>query len=1005
MKNADVELIQRVLEGDDTAFSELVNKYHKSVHALAWRKVQDFHIAEDITQETFLKAYQRLSSLKEPHSFASWLYVIATNHCKTWLSKKRLRTQSLEDTDSAELEKAAYSSYVSAENERASVEAQREVVKKLLAKLQESDRTVITLYYLGGMTYEEISRFLGVSVSAIKNRLYRARQHLKKEEPMIREALENYQITPHLTENVMQGISRLKPTPSASKPLVPWAIAASSAILIMWMLGIGGKHLVHFQQPYSLDAKAETTVELVDAPTVLNLDTEPDVRNQLSNSNALGINENDGQKPDEVLLAAAETEEEDKVSVPKQEWIQSEPIRGSRVTNFHAIPEGDLYVYNFDSGIYKLPANGTIWQSISEDMQLDTSWRISPTISKWNNTLYLLPSNKLFASKDEGKTWDLLYSWEKESNATEFVQMQQALYIAFENGIFKSEDSGKTWKSIHDEKIKYIESLFKIQDTLFVRTYRKLYRLEDDKWQPIEFSAPVRRIISVAVSEEKLYVLIFFNWEEANVDIEKMEQGLVRGWWIYRSTDLGNSWKDITPTNAWNIKGWPPDAKMIAIGDTLLVMERGMVRSTNGGDTWMQPQLPNTSPLMRSENHAVALNKNTFYVGSDDGLYRSTDGGKSWDMVRITQDTDRRVLYNLITSKKNEKEQEKTPTLYGIAELGKIAKTADNGKSWKDVQVDIPMTKQLTEPLPTFIQIIQSENVIYAKGGSIGGGKIRHYRVSKDGNTLVPMQDMPTFDSFKLRVHLYETQNLSIETLQRDFSGATQFFQQMLQFPPQQRIKLDELGLLGPFAVSADTFYTEYNFKLFKWEPGNTEWHEIGQEETAELSVDIFKPHFIISKLAALGDTVYYGKRDGHLVVSFNKGNNWTDLTPGLPFQVKVFEDIVFVGTTVYVATDAGIITSDNGRNWQIVTDSDGTNLIMEHLATDGTTLYGITKMTHVFQRNAIFRLENGIWNQIVTSIPDTLEMRDIITSLAVAGNTLYVSTERNGMLHFTLEE
>ena len=106
----------------------------------------------------------------------------------------------MEDTDNTELEKATYSSYVSAENKRVSVEAQREAVKKLLAKLQESDRTVITLYYLGGMTYEEISKFLGVSVSAIKNRLYRARQFLKKEEPMIREALENYQITPYLTE-------------------------------------------------------------------------------------------------------------------------------------------------------------------------------------------------------------------------------------------------------------------------------------------------------------------------------------------------------------------------------------------------------------------------------------------------------------------------------------------------------------------------------------------------------------------------------------------------------------------------------------------------------------------------------------------------------------------------------------------------------------------------------------------------------------------------------------
>ena len=112
MKNVDVELIQRVLNGDDTAFSALVRKYQKSVHALAWRKIGDFHIAEDITQDTFLKAYQELSTLKEPQSFASWLYVIAANRCTAWLRKKRLWTQSLENTNSAELEKATYSNYV-----------------------------------------------------------------------------------------------------------------------------------------------------------------------------------------------------------------------------------------------------------------------------------------------------------------------------------------------------------------------------------------------------------------------------------------------------------------------------------------------------------------------------------------------------------------------------------------------------------------------------------------------------------------------------------------------------------------------------------------------------------------------------------------------------------------------------------------------------------------------------------------------------------------------------
>ena len=196
MKNDNAQLIQRVLDGDDTAFSALVRKYQRSVHALAWRKIGDFHIAEDITQDTFLKAYQRLSMLKEPQSFGSWFYVITANQCKAWLRKKRTWMQSLEDTSSAQLEKATYSGHIIEENEQMTEETQREVVKELLAKLQESDRTVITLYYLGGMTYEEISNFLGVSVGAIKSRLHRARQRLKKEEPMIREALGNFQITP-----------------------------------------------------------------------------------------------------------------------------------------------------------------------------------------------------------------------------------------------------------------------------------------------------------------------------------------------------------------------------------------------------------------------------------------------------------------------------------------------------------------------------------------------------------------------------------------------------------------------------------------------------------------------------------------------------------------------------------------------------------------------------------------------------------------------------------------
>ena len=312
MKNMDVVLIHRTLNGDDNAFAELVKKYQKQVHALIWRKIGDFHTAEEITQDVFLKAYQRLAKLKKPQSFASWLYVIAANDCSTWLRKKRLKTQPIEDTSSALVEKATYSGYVITENERIAAEAQRDAVKKLLAKLQESERTVITLFYFAEMTCKEISEYLGVSANTIKSRLSRARQHLKKEEPMIREALDNFQITPHLTENIMREIARIKPIgTSGNKPFIPWAIAVSTIAVVFLMLGIGNQHFARFQRPYSFDASSEMTVDIIEAPLVLNLALKPDVRMQLGNTEASDKNNVSNRQSDDVsaLVADAQTEE------------------------------------------------------------------------------------------------------------------------------------------------------------------------------------------------------------------------------------------------------------------------------------------------------------------------------------------------------------------------------------------------------------------------------------------------------------------------------------------------------------------------------------------------------------------------------------------------------------------------------------------------------------------------------------------------------------------------
>ena len=1003
MKNNDVQLIQRVLDGDDTAFSVLVKKYQRSVHALAWRKVGDFHIAEDITQETFLKAYQGLPMLKEPQSFASWLYVITANQCKAWLRKKRTWIQSLEDTSSAQLERATYSGHIIAENERMTEEAQREVVKKLLAKLQESDRTVITLYYLGGMTYEEISSFLGVSVGAIKSRLHRARQRLKKEEPMIREALENFQITPNLTENIMREISRLKPVaPSGGKPLVPWGtIGVSTIAVIFLILGVGSQYLSRFQKPYSFDATSEMTVDIIETPVVLDIESKPDVRTQLGSTATPSENEGAGQQPDEVLFAAAQTEGED-VSVPKQQWIQAGPIKGSRAEGLLATSEGELYTFA-DMQVYKLEADGKEGRHLYDFNPLVNSRPPAAPLAKWKDTLYVMLANELLASKDDGQTWDLVHVLpDVHYDAIGLILTERAFYAAFENGIFRSEDNGKTWQAINAGLIMgdmgYIRSIVNIQDALFAGTSNGLYRLSADSWQRVEFPVSVGRIRSVATTEKKLYVAAEIS--DVDLDPRKVYRGQQRAWWIFRSTDLGNSWDDITPTNAWAVKGWPPFVKLIAAGDTLLAMEQGMVRSTDGGNTWLPTQLPGTSPTMDADvDVAIAVN-DVFYVGSwRSGLHRSTDAGKSWDIVNITPDTGQ--IGNLIAYR----EDNMPLTLYARYGEEKVVKTTDRGASWKDVQIEIPMTEPDREEVPAITHIIESGGKIYAKGGdSLGRGKTRIYRVSTDSNSLVPIQGMPILDALELTFQMREIRmkrrmdesNLPdasvIEQLREKSPGAAEFFRQLVRWDPRQPDIYTQLGFRrGTFAVSGDTFYMEYNYKLLRWEPGDTEWYDTEQEETVELTPQLA---FTELKIAASGNTVYVGKRDGHLVVSFDKGNNWIDLTPSLPFPVKDFNDIVFAGSTVYVATDAGVAASSDGKQWRAITDAAGMSLIIERLAVDGSSLYGVSK-------TGVYRLENenGPWKEVASEVPER------VSSLAIDGNVLYVGTQGSGVLHFNLDE
>ena len=1038
MKNNDTELIRLTLDGDEKAFAKLVEKYQKPVQAIVWRKIGDFHIAEEITQDVFLKAYQKLGSLKKPQSFASWLYVSASRRCLAWQRKKRLPTIPFDETKSTEDQDATYSQYFIEENQRISEETQRDVVKTLLAKLPESERTVITLHYFSEMSSSEIGAFLGVSANTIRSRLRRAQQRLQKEEHMIREALEHFQITPNLTENIMQEISRLKPIPSNSKPIIPWVVAASTAVIIALMLGIGSQFLAQFQKPYSFDPQAETTIELVDSSLVLNLEQKQETRNQVGRTNAVGDNNSNGQKQDDVTLAAAQDNEVD-VSSNKQQWISVTPIKGSTVSNILATPEGEIYVLGDERHFYKLNADGSEWKLLFDLGALETSgWGAHSAMVKWENTLYVLLYNELFSSTDDGKTWNLLYTWDEHLLPKSIVGTEKALYVGFSFGfssrVIKSEDNGKTWKTVSDGLDGKIFKIINMKNILFAATDKGLFRLKGAIWEGVELPDPTAgQILSVATAGEKLFVAAGFSHNVIRPG--SVYDGQEQGWWIFRSDDRGNTWKEITPTNGWSQKTRQIGITLLAAGETLIAMADGtipidggdtwlpivygvqtgigMVRSTDGGDTWLPIDSSLNLPYFRP---AVTPKERTFYIVSSDGLQRSTDDGKSWDKVYIPQEKERTPnrspIGDLIVFRKGDKQHSTLASIYaryGRSDFrnGEIAETADNGKSWQTIEMEIPSVPE-SESIaqPSISQIVKSNGEIYAKGAdNIGSERITLYRVSQEDRGLVPIQDIPIFDGTSLKhYHLFfkyekrsEDALLAYQKLAKENPfGAAQFFKMLNEKHPDRETVLQQVNGLfdvafwGPFAVSNDTFYMEYNFKLFRWTIGEKEWHDTGLEETAEIELGFPRKYL---KLAVSGDTVYVGKRDGHLVVSFDRGDNWTDLTSALPFHVNTFKDIVVDGMKAYVATDAGIIRTSDGKSWNTITDAAGTNLIMERLAVDDTVLYGVTMDT------GIYRMENGNWRQVVSEIPDN------VTSLAVSGDTIYIGTEYNEMLHYTFEE
>ena len=929
MKNDDAQWVERILAGDEYAFTALVKKYEKQIHAFVWRRVRDYHIAEEITQDTFLRAYEKLGTLRNPNRFSGWLYMIATRCFLTWIGEKKNPMQSLEAMSEAEVEALFYTQYMAEQTERSATEKQREIVEYLLQKLTTRERTVVALHYLSEMSCEEIGDFLEMSPNTVKSRLHRARKRLRKETPMVQEALGGFHVSDDLMEDVMK-------------------------------------------------------------------------------------------------------------------WIQmNEPGVAVPVGTLSKTSDGTLYAVMGYENIYKLLADENEWQLVNADF-LRQGTKGNIPIAEHNGMLYIIPSDELFASTDEGKTWNSIAPC-PNGHVRELLITEDTFYIVLNEGIFRSDDAGNSWINMNnglDSRFTQKSGIYTLQlsgGTLFAGTSLGIYRSKTGTWEhlqlPVDNTVMVR---SLAVSEDQIYAAVAVNIMEGDGTPTENYHNLCDiskdSWWVFRSTDGGDSWTDITPTDARNLMKTLPPIKLLASGKTLLLIggEDGVVaRSIDCGNAWKTIEHSGIAPLQFSVNCAAALDENTFYTGGITGIHRSTDSGETWH--RFNTRFECRV--DNLVSLKPSPDSKMSNALYATV-AGSVVKSTDAGSSWANVGFDLPRYTETvpkynarvkgTEYPPLIVQISEVNGVLYAKGIR-RNCETAYYRLDPGKNCLVAVEGYifeegmtpPSRDSGRLMWTVFkgvtfpvdsyrlprqegqitftrstdpdaDSEDLSTQIIRENPKFGAECFLKLLgqkQGDGQLTYDLMLEGLYGNFAVSGETYYMEYNYKLFRWEPGDTRWSDTGVEETCELTRENMAQRF---KIATSGETVYVGKRDGHLVQSLDGGDTWNDITSKLPLPVEQFNQIVFADSTVHVATDKGVFNSIDGVVWRAITDKAGANVIIKSLATAEDAVYGAND-------DGIYHLEKdkGIWEQIVPEIPDA------ITSLVVDGDTFFVGTEQRGVLCF----
>lgn len=182
-ETADIDLIDRALEGDQQAYKEILTRYRNPLYNLLYRMVHNKMETEDLVQEAFIKAFASLASFNDEYAFSTWLYKIAINNCIDHFRKKKLKTFSLDKPISSkdgEIRREFPDPSYRPDKTLLSKEKDK-LIEEAIQNLPEKYRISIVLRHNEDKSYEEISQILNIPLGTVKARIFRAREMLKRQ--------------------------------------------------------------------------------------------------------------------------------------------------------------------------------------------------------------------------------------------------------------------------------------------------------------------------------------------------------------------------------------------------------------------------------------------------------------------------------------------------------------------------------------------------------------------------------------------------------------------------------------------------------------------------------------------------------------------------------------------------------------------------------------------------------------------------------------------------------